>query len=46
MDVVKDMYAQRSAGMLEVADSLGWPRIESPIVGMGMVVSFDVSFLK
>ena len=46
MDVVKDMYAQRSVGMLEVADSLGWPRIESPIVGMGMVVRSDVSFLK
>lgn len=46
MDVVKDMYDQRCVGMLEVADSLGWPRIESPMVGMGMMVRFDVSSLK
>lgn len=46
MDVVKDMYDQRCVGMLEVADSLGWPRIESPMVGMGMMVRFDVSLLK
>lgn len=46
MDVVKDMYDQRCVGMLEVADSLGWPRIESSMVGMGMMVRFDGSLLK